>query len=199
MYAPQPFRVDDPERLAAFVAEHSFGTLFTPAESGAVASHLPFLIDRVGAGLRLRAHVARANAHAELLEERDSLAVFVGPHAYVSPRWYESRDNVPTWDYIAVHARGRARIVRERERVIEILAALAARYEESEDPWTMRDLGPQRLESFLGAIVAFEIPIARLDGSFKLSQNRSPVERESVAQALRREGRAELADAVARG
>jgi transcriptional regulator len=156
-------------------------------------SHVPLLVDLDGAMLRLRGHVARASPHWQALETaRDVAAIFHGPHAYVSPTWYETHPSVPTWNYAVVHAHGSARLTDEAE-LHEIVMELSAKYEAGNTPpWKMSELPAAYVSSMLGMIVGFEIEVARVEGKFKLSQNR-PVEIPRVIERLEASGEAELA------
>lgn len=199
MYVPPAFRIEDRDEIYAFVERNAFGTLVSRNAGTQIATHLPFVVVRNGENVVLRGHVARANPHWRELESAESLAIFLGPHAYVSPRWYESRDNVPTWDYMAVHAYGLARVVKEPGRVLEFLAELSDRYERSAGaPWRVDDLDERKRDAFLAAIVAFEMPVSRLEASFKLSQNRTEKDRAGVVAALLAEGRSDLAEEIRR-
>jgi transcriptional regulator len=193
LYVPQHFRVDDPERLTAFIEGNAFGTLVTSSASGLHVSHVPFVVEREADGLRLLGHVARANEQWKAIESADHvLAIFQGPHAYVSPGWYAEHPSVPTWNYAAVHASGRARLMDEPE-LHELLLRLSSTYESGrEKPWRMSELPAAYVDSMLKMIVGFEIVIERLEGKFKLSQNR-PAEVPRVIEALEREGETELA------
>ena len=194
LYIPQHFRVDDPAALAAFIEANAFGTLVSSSAAGLHVSHVPFVVERgEGGAMRLLGHVARANAQWESLEGADHvLAVFQGPHAYISPGWYEQHPSVPTWNYAAVHATGRARLMEEAE-LHELLMRLSATYEAGrEKPWRMSELPPAYVDSMLKMIVGFELEVAQLEGKFKLSQNR-PKEIARVIAALEREGEAEVA------
>jgi transcriptional regulator len=197
MYVPSAFRVDDEETLRAFMADNAFATLVTTAAGELHATHLPFVVDREGDATLLRAHMARANPQWRLLDGQDALVIFRGPHAYVTPRWYETRNNVPTWDYMAVHVYGQARVVEDRARTLDLLTTLSERYERgAENPWRIDDIDPAKLDGFLQAIVAFDIKVSRIDASFKLSQNKTPQERRNVAEGLEREGYVELASRI---
>jgi transcriptional regulator len=194
LYIPQHFRVDDPAALAAFIEANAFGTLVSSSAAGLHVSHVPFVVEREeGGALRLLGHVARANAQWESLEGADHvLAVFQGPHAYISPGWYEQHPSVPTWNYAAVHATGRARLMDEAE-LHELLMRLSTTYEAGrEKPWRMSELPPAYVDSMLKMIVGFELAVVALEGKFKLSQNR-PNEVARVIAALEREGEAQLA------
>ena len=194
-YIPRHFRIDDREALESFVATHAFGTLVSTGEGGISVSHLPFLPDRGDDGrLRLLGHMARANAHWQEIEAADEvLAVFEGPHAYVSPGWYAHHPSVPTWNYAVVHARGKARLL-PAEELPALLDRLSRLYEDGQPkPWRMQALPADFSRGMLQAIVGFEIAIDRLEGKFKLSQNRRREDVEGVAAALEAQGQEELA------
>ena len=195
LYIPQHFRVDDQDRLVEFIERHAFGTLVSSSVAALDASHVPFVVDRgTGVALRLRGHVARANNQWKALEGADHVvAIFQGPHAYVSPGWYAQHPSVPTWNYAAVHATGRARLMEEPE-LHELLMLLSSTYEAGRPkPWRMSELPAAYVDSMLEMIVGFEIEVERLEGKFKLSQNR-PAEIPRVIEALEREGEGELAE-----
>lgn len=194
-YVPGHFRVEDAATLERFVAENGFATLVSTGPEGLWTSHVPLLVGRGSDGrLRLEGHMARANAHWESLESAaEVLAIFGGPHAYVSPSWYAHHPSVPTWNYAVVHARGKARIV-EPEALPALLARLTRKYEEGRPaPWRIEDLPADFTPRLLAAIVGFEIAVERLEGKFKLSQNRRPADLEGVIAALEREGQGALA------
>ena len=139
-----------------------------------------------------------ANPHARAFDGASPLlAIFRGPHAYVSPRWYATAPAVPTWNYVAVHATGRARVIDEAPRVRAVVARTAALYEAGADaPWTA-DAVSEHVDKRLNGLVAFEMPIDTIDGKRKLSQNMTPADRAGVAAALRAQGDAASA-AIAR-
>jgi len=195
LYIPKHFREEDEAALVALIEANAFGTLVSASPEGEISvSHIPFEVRREAGGLRLLGHLARANPHWQALEgARDTLAIFEGPHAYVSPGWYETHPSVPTWNYAVVHARGRARLMDEAE-LHDLVSELSAKYEAGrEKPWRMGELPADYVQNMLDAIVGFEIAVEKLDGKFKLSQNRKPVDQARVAAALEREGAAELA------
>lgn len=191
MYTPENFTEDDPDRISELLAGYGFGLVVTvDAEGSPFASHLPLLHDP-GSGRwgTILGHMARANPQwGQFSPGRDVLAVFSGPHAYVSPSWYGTHPAVPTWNYAAVHVYGRPRIIDDPAGVRAVVQRLVERYESDlETPWRM-DL-PRRYEtSMLRAIVAFEIEISRLEGTFKLSQNRDEADRRNVAARLDERG-----------
>lgn len=193
-YVPQHFRVDDPELLLPFMRRHAFATLVSAADGELQVSHVPIMAHREGSGaVRLGGHVARANPHWQALEGVSrALAIFHGPHAYVSPGWYAQRPSVPTWNYAVVHARGKVRLMEDAE-LHATLHELAAKYEAGrESPWRMGDLPAAYVHGMLAQIVGFEMTVERLEGKFKLSQNR-PAEIERVIAGLDRDGERELA------
>ena len=195
LYLPDHFRNDDAEAQFKLMEQYAFGTLATSGAGGELhLSHIPFVAERDGDGcVRLLGHVARANPHWQALEgARESVAIFRGPHAYVSPSWYQSHPAVPTWNYAVVHAHGRARLMDEAQ-LHELLMKLSATYEAGRPkPWRMGDLPAPYVDTMLKAIVGFEIEVERLEGKFKLSQNR-PAEAPRVIAALEAEGEVELA------
>jgi len=194
-YIPAHFRVDDQELLEHFVATHAFGTLVCTGPAGISVSHVPFLPERsVDGQLRLLGHMARANAHWEELESATGvLAIFAGPHAYVSPGWYAHQPSVPTWNYATVHARGTARLL-PAAQLPPLLDRLSRTYEDGQSaPWRMQSLPDDFSASMLRAIVGFEIAVTSLEGKFKLSQNRRREDIDRVAAALDAEGQDELA------
>ncbi len=194
-YVPRHFRHDDRESLEAFVAAHAFGTLVSASPDGLAVTHLPFLSRKAAdGGFRLVAHMARANPHWQSLEQAgEVLAIFEGPHAYVSPTWYVNHPAVPTWNYAVVHARGRARLTTP-ESMPALVDTLAQQYEESRPaPWRMADQPPEFAAKMMPAIVGFEIAVERLEGKFKLSQNRRPEDVAGVIAGLEAEGQSELA------
>lgn len=174
LYVPSHFRVEDRGELVAFMRANAFATLVSSGEAGLHVSHVPLLVDVDGEAVRLRGHVARANKQWEALEgAREVLAIFHGPHAYVSPTWYASHPAVPTWNYAVVHAQGKARLMEEAE-LHEVVMELSAHYEAgNKPPWKMSELPAAYASSMLAMIVGFEIEVESLEGKFKLSQNRT--------------------------
>jgi len=186
MYIPERFREDDRAVLQAFIREHSFGVLVTRGEDAPFATHLPFLFDagRGDYGM-LSAHMARANPQwREFASGREALIIFAGPHAYVSPSWYDVALSVPTWNYAAVHACGVPRIIEDSQLLYEYLKTLIETHEaQFAQPWKF-DLPQDYIENMMRGVVGFTLEITRLEGKFKMSQNRTPAEREKVIAAL---------------
>ncbi|MCW3094447.1 MAG: hypothetical protein JWL77_65 [Chthonomonadaceae bacterium] len=192
MYNPTPFRVEERDALHTLMRDNSFAALITMDSDGApCATHLPFLLDaESGEAGTLRAHMARANPQWRHFEAgREALIVFSGPHAYISPSWYETQPAVPTWNYAAVHAYGVPHML-DAAGLKALLYATVAQYEGvGEEGWQF-EMGPEYVEQMMRGIVGFEIPIARLEGKRKMSQNRSAADRRQVIAALRETGRA---------
>lgn len=185
LYVPDHFRLDDGARLFEFIGRHGFATLVSSGAAGLHVSHVPLVAERDASGkVRLLGHVARANPQWQALEQASQvLAIFHGPHAYVSPGWYEQHPAVPTWNYAVVHAHGTARLMDEAE-LHELLITLSSQYESHRPrPWKMSALPADFVSALLKAIVGFEIEVERLEGKFKLSQNR-PGEVGRVIDAL---------------
>jgi transcriptional regulator len=197
MYIPPAFRQSDLDTLHAFIEQHSFAVLCSAGEGVPFASHLPLLLERRAAPLGvLVGHMARANPQWRHADGRTVLAVFAGPHAYVSPAWYEADDVVPTWNYAAVHATGVFRAVHDRDELLQIVRATVAVYEGPRpQPWRLGEPG-EYLERMLKGIVGFRIEIGGLEGKWKLSQNHPAERRARVVRALRAQG-GEDAEAIA--
>lgn len=193
VYIPRPFGLREPAQITRLITEYPFATLITPGNSEPHLSHLPLQFAPEGGPQgTLLGHMARANPHWQHFGNGRSLAVFHGPHAYVSPSWYaEPATAVPTWNYVVVHVHGLADIMKDERETRALLDDMVGRYESARPrPWRLQ-LEGRPLEAVLGAIVGFRLRIDRIDAKFKLSQNRSVDDRERVIDALRAEGYAE--------
>ena len=185
MYIPAAFRETDTARMHEFMCEHSFALLTTHSERGLVASHLPLLVDATRGPLgTLAGHFAKANDQVADAET-ESLAVFSGPHAYISPTWYATPNTVPTWNYVAVHAYGVLRLVEDKDHTARLLEKMVEKYEGSRSPSWPFDAGTDFHHKLLDGIVGFEIEITRLDGKWKLNQNHPAERRQRVIAALK--------------
>lgn len=192
MYIPAAFHEQDLPTLRAFVRAHSFGMLVSQLDDLPFATHLPFFLDTRGDTDVLVGHVAKANAHWQAFDgETDSMAVFTGPHAYVSPRWFVDGPAVPTWNYTAVHCYGAPRLIEDEAQIRRSLAALTEVYEQGQ--WTLDDLDDGYLGKMMNATAVFEMPIDLWRGKFKLLQNK-PKNRASIATELRAADAADVAD-----
>lgn len=185
MYIPAVFRELDPARLFDFIERNSFGLLVSTVNGEPFATHLPFLVEwDAGPHGALVGHMARANPHWQGLEGQEVLAVFSGPHAYISPSWYAAENVVPTWNYVAVHAYGWCRLVEGGEGLARILTDTVATYERTTPaPWTV-DAGTEFFEKLARQVVGFRIEISRLEGKWKLNQNHPEERRERVIRQL---------------
>jgi transcriptional regulator len=189
MYIPEAFAEADLSKLHAFIEQNSFGLLVSQVEGLPFATHLPFLLERsTGPNGCLLGHMARANPQWQEAGGQRVLAIFSGPHAYISPTWYASEQVVPTWNYVAVHVYGRFQIIDNEEAVRKVLEKSVGVYEQAmPQPW-----------SFAGAegyvrrrqaqIVAFRIEIEKIEGKWKLNQNQPLERRKRVIRALREQG-----------
>ena len=192
MYIPAPFafRGDDPAPLFEIIERHPFALLVATIDGRLEATHLPIVLDRhQGPFGTLLGHVARPNPASRALVAGDELLlVFSGPNAYISPDWYESHAQVPTWNYVAVHAYGRPRVL-DYERSIDLLERLSARHEHAllpKKPWTLDKVPERTLRPLVErGITAFSLEVERLEGKRKLSQNKPAADRIGAFTALR--------------
>jgi transcriptional regulator len=185
MYVPKAFAVEDLVKLQDFMEEFNFATVVTQRDGELTASHIPFLLDRsVEPYGVLRAHVAIKNRQLEdFASGSQALVIFQGPHCYVSPSWYVKAENVPTWNYTAVHAYGVPKIG-DQSATVKHLRELVGKHEKAfEHPWDF-DPNAAWIQKQLPAIAGFEIKIEKLEGKFKLNQNRTPEDRAGVIDAL---------------
>jgi len=187
VYTPKFNQINDRAILLEAMRAYSFAILCGPATTDAgaastVATHLPLVVDDEGDYGVLEGHFAKANRHWQSLASRETLVVFSGPHSYVSPSLYTEELSVPTWNYIAIHAYGTMQLIEEESAKDSLLKKLIAIHDPAyADRWRALPEGYRR--TMLGSIVGFRIPIARIEGKFKISQNRAPAERASVRAA----------------
>lgn len=187
MYVPKHFSEQDANTLFRLISDYSFGTLITCADHRPAITHLPFIVDsNQGQQGVLLGHFAKANSHWRTIGvDTRGTAVFLGPHSYISPNWYEDRAQVPTWNYTAVHVMGPVQLVTEADQVLDIVTRLTEFNESTQSaPWQVDNARPN-LEKMLNAIVGFRIPIEDIQGKYKLSQNRTRADQAGVVQALR--------------
>lgn len=186
MYLPADFLASDQGLLHDLMERFGFATLITVVDGKPLVTHLPLLVDRdSGEYGRLIGHMARANRQWESFDRAgEALVIFQGEHGYISPSWYEPQPSVPTWNYLVVHAYGTPRLIEDDAGKRKVLRSLVTKHEARLDrAWPM-DLPEPYLKSMMQQIVAFEIPITRLEGKFKLSQNRSRQDQARVVAAL---------------
>src|SRR6266516_1777616 len=194
MYTPKHFREEDLPTLHALMHDYNFAILVTQQDGIPQASHLPFILDRErGQYGTLLAHMARANTEwRSFATMAEVLIIFQGPHTYVTPSWYEERLSVPTWNYAAVHAYGKPRIIEDVQEMYALMEKLIQQSEARfEEQWQLDGIRGDYSDKLIRGTVGFEIEITRLEGKYKLSQNRPVVDRVQVAERLR-----QSADAV---
>lgn len=199
MYTPSHFVEERLVVLHRWMRENSFATLVSVVDGAPFATHLPVLLDAPrGEFGTLRAHMAKANPHWRAFAgEAETLVVFQGPHGYITPSWYESTQAVPTWNYTAVHAYGRPRML-EGEAALELLRDQVAFYEAGfEEPWETGTQAPGYIEGMAAGVAAFEVEVTRLEGKGKLSQNR-PADRDRIIAELEFGGNTGLAGVMRR-
>ena len=180
MYSPPYNRVEDRTELLAFMQANSFAILVT---GDLAASHLPAQVRDTGDALVIDMHMAKNNRQWRSFDGKEALVVFAGPHAYVSPRWYEDKERVPTWNYAAVHAYGVPKIVEDRAHKHASQRSLVGGLDPQWLP-QFDALRPEYVDMMLNGIVNFEIPVTRIETRWKLSQNRGRREMELIAEAL---------------
>jgi transcriptional regulator len=181
LFVPDAYRMQDP---AAIVRRYPFGLLITTNDEGIWATSTPIIFEAPDCR-SLVGHLARRNGHASALRNGDKvLVVFQGPHAYISPRWYSEKPEVPTWDYVAAHVRGTIETIDDPAGLRAILAATAAHLEPAEEGWTLGSAPPRRVDMLLPQIRGFRIQIASMKGAAKLSQTHPESDRLRVAREL---------------
>jgi transcriptional regulator len=198
MYIPPAHAETDEDTIFAFLAAHPLGAMVSVAENGRlVATHLPWLVHRDrGANGVLEGHIAKANREHQLPGDNgidrsfEALVIFTGPDAYISPSWYPSKAEhgkvVPTWNYVAVHVYGRVHFTSDREFLARHLEHLVARHEGGRStPWMISDAPREYIERQMNAIVGVEVSISRIEGKWKMSQNRPPADVDAVIDNLR--------------
>jgi len=184
MYIPPHFKQTDRAAMIAFMQRYSFGTLVTAADNCPTATHLPFIVLDDGEHLVLRAHFAKANPQSrQIAAAQTCLVLFSEPHAYISPQLYESPINVPTWNYIAVHAYGKAQLIADEVAATALLEQ-TINYYEAQYMVQWDSLPQDYKDRLLKGIVAFEIVVTELQGKQKLSQNKSDTDRQRITDSL---------------
>ena len=184
MYVPEHFALNDPAELSVFIRANPFATIVSLLDGALVATHVPVLLDGdAAAGGKLVGHFARANTHWRAFDgAAKSLVIFAGPHAYVSPAWYNETPAVPTWNYAAVHVYGAVRAIEDPEAILPVIDRLIAAFD-------TQGYGPESVPqdyrvNMARGTVGFELTISRVEGKAKLSQNRPVEDRRSVVHHL---------------
>lgn len=188
MYTPKHFEEKDPDKIFKFMEEYNFATVVSYAKKKPWASHLPFVLLKEGETITLKAHMAKANPQwASFNSDEEVLVIFHEPHSYISPKLYENKVSVPTWNYIAVHAYGKPRLLKTVEERIKILELSFEHFEPSyKEQWLT--LPEAYKNDLLDGIMAFEIEVTKIEAKFKLSQNRTIGERKNVMESLDKSG-----------
>jgi len=194
MYIPKHFQQSDQTEILKLIREFPLATLVVNMDQGPVANHVPLIIDRTSTGnLRLHGHIARANPLSRFPRADHALAVFQGPNAYVSPNWYPTRQQhgrvVPTWNYAAVHASGRLRIIDDRDWLLSQIEKLTDEQEATQEtPWAVSDAPEDFTNGLLASIVGVELEVSELRGKWKVSQNQPEKNRLGVEHGLKESG-----------
>ncbi|MCA0170917.1 FMN-binding negative transcriptional regulator [Bacillus sp. RAR_GA_16] len=171
MYIPSHFKMDDEEQIFQVIKENGFGILVSMNKGEPVATHLPLMLNKSKGALY--DHFARPNKQWKESENQQVLAIFQGPHSYISPTWYETTKAVPTWNYVAVHVYGKIEFFNEQEEVFRTLNDLVTKYEPSDSVYHLKNLDTDYIEGMSKGIVAFRINITKIEAKSKLSQNHS--------------------------
>lgn len=177
MYIPKHFKIDDEEVIYDFIEKYGFTTLFSQHKGEPYATHLPLMLNE--SENALYGHFARPNEQWKDAENQQVLAVFQGPHCYISPTWYETTKAVPTWNYVSIHLYGKMEIVEDQKVIFDSLNDLVNKYESPDSPYNLNDVEPSFIEGMSKGIVAFRIKITKIEAKAKLSQNH-PVERQEL-------------------
>lgn len=187
MYIPKHFEQKDHKKSIAFMQAYNFAVVVSVKENIPIATHLPFIVEERNNELVLVAHLSRANEQWKTFTSQDVLVIFSEPHAYISPSLYEQQQNVPTWNYVAVHAYGKVNIINDQVQQVELLEKMMVAFDPAYlEQW--KTLDPTYKENLRKGIVAFEIVIHDLQGKEKLSQNKTQSERVNIAKHLEDSG-----------
>ncbi|MGE8018574.1 FMN-binding negative transcriptional regulator [Peribacillus frigoritolerans] len=177
MYIPKHFELKDEEIIYDFIEKYSFATLFSQHNGEPYATHLPLTLNKDESALY--GHFARPNEQWKDIEYQKVLAVFQGPHSYISPSWYETTMAVPTWNYVSIHLYGKMEIVEDQKVIFDSLNDMVKKYESPDSPYNLIDVDSRFIEGMRKGIVAFKIKITKIEAKAKLSQNH-PVERQEL-------------------
>jgi transcriptional regulator len=182
MYIPNDFKVTDESVTYGIINEHSFATLFSQQNGRPVATHLPLLLNKENT--YLYGHFARPNPQWKEIENQTVLAVFHGPHCYISPSWYETNQAVPTWNYVSVHVYGEVELIKDENELIDSLHEMVSKYEAPDSSYRLQDVDPKFLAGMSKGVQGFKIKINQIEGKAKLSQNHSLQRQERVINHL---------------
>jgi transcriptional regulator len=182
MYIPPYFKITEDSVAHDIIKEHGFATLFSQHNGMPFATHLPLLLNKENT--HLYGHFARPNPQWKEIESQTVLAIFHGPHCYVSPSWYETDKAVPTWNYVTVHVYGEIELVEDEDEVMESLQELVMKYEAPDSSYKLEDLDSKYLAGMSKGIQAFKLNITKIEGKAKLSQNHPTERQERVIEQL---------------
>jgi transcriptional regulator len=194
MYQPDHYRVDDVSLMHALMRARPFAALVSGGADSLYATHLPTVLKDDGPSGVVEFHLARANPHCKYLAEcNEALMIFQGPEGYITPNWYPSKAEhakvVPTWNYAVVHAYGRPEVMQDMDWLRRHVSELTAQQERNEaEPWALTDAPERYVEVMLRGIIGFRLAITRLEGKWKMSQNREMKDRDGVVGGLRKRG-----------
>lgn len=188
MYIPKQFRKEETNDIVQFIRENSFGVLFSQHDGVPTATHLPFILSTEEDGsITLLSHMAKANPQWKTLDSKDALALFNGPHAYISASWYDEENTVSTWNYVSAHASGKVEILQDHQSLLHILKEATDFYEKGlENPWRLED-NLETVESMLNGIVGLRMRVENLQGKWKLNQHHSTERKERVIHQLKKQ------------
>ncbi len=183
MYNPSSFQISDTELIVELLRHESFGVFMNYQEtSGFQISHLPFVVN--DECTLVQAHMARANKHWTIMDQGETLLLVQGPHHYISSLWYDSANQVSTWNYIAIHLHGKVRLIHDRDELLHILRKTNEFFDGSAGVQKMEAMNSEQRDALCKAIVGVELQITKIEAKAKMSQNRLPEEREQVLRAL---------------
>lgn len=184
MYIPSFNKFEDKQEVINFMKRYSFGTIVTATNNLPIANHLPFIVEEKDDKIIISSHFAKANPQALDIVDNDVLVIFTEPHAYISPKHYEKETNVPTWNYIAVHAYGKARLLEGEQAHMELLERTINAFEPDYfQQWAA--LSQDYKSKMIKGIIGFELIVTDLQAKSKLSQNRTPKEQNNIIDALK--------------
>ncbi len=182
MYIPKHFKIDDEEVIFDFIEKYGFATLFSQHKGEPYATHLPLMLNK--SENALYGHFAHPNEQWKDAENQQVLAVFQGPHCYISPSWYETMKAVPTWNYVSIHVYGKLEVIEDKKEIFDSLNDLVNKYESPDSPYNLNEVEPRFIEGLSRGIVAFKINITKIEAKAKLSQNHSVERQERVIKQL---------------
>lgn len=179
MYIPNHFREDDSDKLVAFIKQYNFGLIVNTANQKPIATHLPFLIEERNGELFLISHMALANEQWKHFNESEVLVIFTEPHAYISPKFYEKKQNVPTWNFVAIHCYGVPKLIEGVEELLLLMEKTILSFE-ADYLQQFKALDEKYKMGLIKGIKGFEIKVATLEGKYKLSQNKTEKEKQNI-------------------